>query len=412
MKVGVWLDEYIDNQVGGGFSYVDKLMSLIDDYQFSKDIEVVYITTKPLVNSYNKEVVSISLNRPKQKQSFKKKLINFITQRSHFVNRFYKQSVAESADRKDNIYYRNKLVENNIDVIYYLTQTQCVVDDFPFISTNWDIGHLSMFGFPEVNNNKSFKSRELWYQHTLRKALSIFCESESGKKELISYLNLNPDRVKILPMFPGGVIHQEISKENQNSLLKSFELTNNKFFFYPAQFWAHKNHYNLILAFKEFLSIEPDMKLVFTGSDKGNLSFIQSQVTHLKLTRNVIYLGFVNLESIYTLYKNTRALIMPTFLGPTNMPLLEAQALDCPVLCSDLKGHREQLGEGAVYFDPLEYNDILNAFNRISDSEYRQKILTVSKDIRSNSKFNELEAIKALEINLLEISKYRNCWES
>jgi glycosyltransferase involved in cell wall biosynthesis len=412
MKVGVWLDEYIDNQVGGGFSYVDRLMSLIDDYQFSKGIEVVYVTTKPLVNSYNKEVICISLNRSKQKKSFKKKLLKYIKERSYFINRFYKQSEEEIANKKDNIYYRNQLVENDIDVIYYLTQMQCVINDFPFISTNWDIGHLSMQAFPEVNNNRSFKSRQRWYEHSLRKSLSIFSESESGKKELISYLNLNPERIKILPMFPGGVIHQKISIEKQQTLLKSFELNKDKFFFYPAQFWAHKNHYNLLLAFKQFLLKEPDMKLVFTGSDKGNLSYIKSQISNLELTKNVVYLGFVNLESIYTLYKNTRALVMPTFLGPTNMPLLEAQVLDCPVLCSDLNGHREQLGEGAVYFDPLEYDDILNAFKRISDNDFRQKMLAISKDIRTRSKFNEQEAIKALEINLLEISKYRNCWDS
>ena len=49
---------------------------------------------------------------------------------------------------------------------------------------------------------------------------------------------------------------------------------------------------------------------------------------------------------------------MPTLLGPTNMPLLEAACLDCPVICSDLEGHREMLGDYALYFNPYSPEDI------------------------------------------------------
>ena len=34
---------------------------------------------------------------------------------------------------------------------------------------------------------------------------------------------------------------------------------------------------------------------------------------------------------------------MPTFFGPTNIPVLEAWALGCPVLTSDIRGIREQV---------------------------------------------------------------------
>ena len=38
------------------------------------------------------------------------------------------------------------------------------------------------------------------------------------------------------------------------------------------------------------------------------------------------------------LYAGARALVMPTFFGPTNIPILEAWALGCPVLTSDIRG--------------------------------------------------------------------------
>ena len=48
------------------------------------------------------------------------------------------------------------------------------------------------------------------------------------------------------------------------------------------------------------------------------------------------------------LYKNSLALVMPTYFGPTNIPPLEAFALGVPVLYSDLPGLREQVGECSI----------------------------------------------------------------
>jgi glycosyltransferase involved in cell wall biosynthesis len=55
-------------------------------------------------------------------------------------------------------------------------------------------------------------------------------------------------------------------------------------------------------------------------------------------------LGYVAEEDISGLYAAAQALIMPTFFGPTNFPVLEAWALGCPVLSADVRGIRGQAG--------------------------------------------------------------------
>ena len=57
-------------------------------------------------------------------------------------------------------------------------------------------------------------------------------------------------------------------------------------------------------------------------------------------------------EEIASFYKHALALVMPSYLGPTNIPLIEAREFNCPVLCSDLDGHKEILGSEAIYFPP------------------------------------------------------------
>ncbi|MFC3559915.1 glycosyltransferase [Pedobacter jamesrossensis] len=58
-------------------------------------------------------------------------------------------------------------------------------------------------------------------------------------------------------------------------------------------------------------------------------------VKGLGIEQKVIFGGFVTNEELNVFYKNAISLVMPTFMGPTNMPLLEAQALGCPVICTD-----------------------------------------------------------------------------
>jgi glycosyltransferase involved in cell wall biosynthesis len=56
---------------------------------------------------------------------------------------------------------------------------------------------------------------------------------------------------------------------------------------------------------------------------------------------------------------------MPTFFGPTNIPILEAWALDCPVITSDIRGVREQAGDAALLVDPTSPEALADAIRRV-----------------------------------------------
>ncbi|PYS54816.1 MAG: glycosyltransferase family 1 protein, partial [Acidobacteria bacterium] len=58
-------------------------------------------------------------------------------------------------------------------------------------------------------------------------------------------------------------------------------------------------------------------------------------------------------------------LVMPTFFGPTNIPILEAWAFGCPVITSDIRGVREQAGDAALLADPRSPEMIAEAIREI-----------------------------------------------
>ena len=403
MKVGIWLNKERQQNIGGGFSYTDKLISLIDERDFSSEIEVVFISESKQPLPLQKEVVYLTPNYFKENAPWNK-VLRFLSKKSDRIKQIYK-----SRKKRSRVLVAEKQVQelkaNKIDIVYYLAQHEIHLNNYPFIATNWDLGHLTIPNFPEFVEENQLQHRNNWYNVVIHKAESIFVESESGKEELINYLKINPDKIKVLPMFPGKVASLQVSDSIQKRILNGFDLQKETYFFYPAQFWEHKNHKNLILAFKKLSLQFPDIKLVFTGSDKGNLKTILKQIEVANLGSRIHYLGFLEQDSIFTLYKNAIALIMPTFLGPTNMPLLEARLLGCPVLCSDFKGHREQLGGGALYFNPSNVDSIYSSIQDVMNKNKRQKILQDSATDEKKSNFNELTAMDYLENNFIELAK-------
>lgn len=397
MKIAVWILSDYKHQIGGGFALYDKFIQLIDNYEFSPDIEVCFV----------------GHNSAKQ-YNFKKKYIElkFFGTASSSLFKLFQKICARFSHRIPflNKHERSILDKNEVDVVFYPVQGFRKIPNFPFVVSNWDIGHKASYAFPELGMNYSFNYRDKWYSNGIFKALFVFAESDSGRAELINYTKLNPERIRIVPLFPGGVVDLKVEENIQQTKLSEIGLVSKKFFFYPAQFWAHKNHYNLLKSFKKLTEEYPDYKLVFTGSDKGNKSYIVDASDKLGLKKHVIFTGFISNETMVALYSNACAMIMPSFLGPTNMPLLEARLLNCPVLCSNLSGHKEIMEEGAIYFDPTNPDKMATAMKTMTNDVERNKILSIAESTIASTKFSSDRALKDLEMHFRDLIPIRSAW--
>jgi glycosyltransferase involved in cell wall biosynthesis len=419
LRVGVIVYENSLPTEGGGHSYYDSLLKGINDFDFHPDIEIInvvfYKKAQPSLNLKKKCIYikgsydhnnKLRRNATDDTHSSSKRRNFFFSQQNPFV-----KLGVDFIKYKHNHKIEEILKANKVDLVYYL-KVEFNTLNYPFVATHWDVAHKSMQAFPETSLNGNFEDRERYFQYTLSKAFVILCESETGKKELKSFYSLYHEKLKVLPIFASRILNEKLSEESQAEILRKYGLMDRHFFIYPAQFWPSKNHYNLIIAFKKLISEESNqrLKLVLSGSDKGNLSYVKELIKHLNLEESVIITGFITNTELYAFYKNAIALTMPTFLGPTNMPLLEAAHLQCAVLCSDLEGHREMLGDNALYFEPSNADAIYNAMKQILDEDFRKALVHASfRDIQS-SPFNIHKSLETLNKILLEIIPIRKAW--
>lgn len=363
-------------KVGGGFQYEYKAVSLLLNANFD-DINILIMTDiRNVVLEYTEMGIETIFIKYRQEDDTLISMEEFLTRR-------------------------------NIDLVYFLTPSNKAKEliNIPYIMTVWDLCHRDFNEFPEVRNNNEFEKREERYATLLKKAIKVTTDSELGKKNICYRYGIDESRVKILKFLP-----QTMNNDKYINIKEKHNISNN-YIYYPAQFWAHKNHIYILKALK-ILKEQYDLIIdaIFTGSDYGNLNYILEKAHEFDIKEQVHYLGFVDEEEIPNLYKQSIALVMPTYFGPTNIPPLEAFSLNVPVCYSDLDGLREQVGEAAFLMNLKNPESLANHILTImKDKDIVNKKILLGQDI-INSWTNE-DFLNTIYNILDEYKVLRECWE-
>lgn len=213
-----------------------------------------------------------------------------------------------------------------------------------------------------------------------RSELNVDC-SEWDKNDIIKFLKQSKDKLITIPMVPPGYVYsyKNMSQAEVDSLAKKYDLPE-KFLFYPAQFFPHKNHLRLIESIKILKEKYGEkVNLVLAGNPKVNIdnyNKVKESIKNFNIEDQIFILGYVPDKEVVALYKKSIALILPTFSGPTNLTPLEAMILGTPVLCSNLFDMPEQVGDAGVVFDPKDPNDMAEKIKKVwQDENLRKKLV-------------------------------------
>src|SRR3972149_3877638 len=134
---------------------------------------------------------------------------------------------------------------------------------------------------------------------------AVITGTQAGKEEVAVFFQAPGERIHILP-HPTPAYALDAAK--QKNALDATLGVEPGYLFYPAQFWAHKNHVNLLLALKQLRDEGTRFQLVLAGSDFGNLNYVHQQIKALGLQDQVSILGFVTQSNLVALYQNALAL--------------------------------------------------------------------------------------------------------
>jgi len=393
MNIGVYLHDFTPES-GGAFTFENNILESLFKMKIEHQLFIFYYGN----NSFPKHTSAtfIQLNHINEKKTKRKQIFN-------------KLKKVLGINKKIDSYSSqlNKFINSHkIDIIWFITPASEPVD-VPFLFTVWDLQHRLQPFFPEVSvSGWLWEQREDLYKTMLPKAAGIIACNKAGLNEIAYFYNIPRERIHILP-HPSPIFL--LNDQKDDSILKNYHLPK-KYLLYPANFWPHKNHIVILLALKILKEkYKLNFGVVFTGSDKGNLSYIQSKIEELKLQNNIIRLGFVSKDILLKLYTNAFSLVYPSFFGPENMPPLEAFALGCPVIASEVSGAKEQLGNAAILFDPRDENDLARKIKLLYNNKKYRKML-INRGLKRASKWTSDDFVEGIIKIIDDFEPIRRCW--
>ena len=224
-----------------------------------------------------------------------------------------------------------------------------------------DLQHRLQPDFPEVSKNGEYRRREYFYTRSIQRASAILTDSETGKDDVVSCYGVKKESIFPVPYIAPTFRNTDGQPSPTEYIRGKYSLPV-QYLFYPAAFWKHKNHARLVQAIS-LLAQEKNVRipLVLAGSKREEYANIAFLVKSLGLGDIVHFIGYVPDEDMADLYQHALALVMPTFFGPTNIPVLEAWGSECAVITSDLRGIREQVGDAGLLVDPRSEHAIAEA---------------------------------------------------
>ena len=184
-----------------------------------------------------------------------------------------------------------------------------------------------------------------------------------------------------LPFLPALAVGGPVSVAQQQAA-RARQGIPEQFMLYPAAFWPHKNHARIVEAIERLARVR-DLRLhaVFCGSRgdaerERQFQLVMEMATRCGVADLIHVPGYVSDTDLAALYSCATALVMPTFFGPTNIPVLEAWAHGCPVLTSDIPGIREQAGDAAILVEPRDVDALATGMQRLAtDAALRRDLI-------------------------------------
>jgi glycosyltransferase involved in cell wall biosynthesis len=369
MKVGVYFGDYLP-QAGGAHTFVGDILAAFAEKAGTSRHQFVFFCNPDAANSIREEARAANLEVVKVRPPSRfGKMIAGLKYLSPIVRLVWRRPGK----------FERLARAHDVEVLWFVGVGVYDSPDIPYVATIWDLQHRLQPFFPEVSGNGIWDQRELVTAYFLRRAAYCVTGTEIGKREIARFYQVDEARIKVIP-FPTPRFALA-GRAPGAELPKRLGIAG-RFILYPAQFWPHKNHVNLVLALK-WLHDQGyvDLSLVLPGSDKGNLDFVKRCCAKLGVSERVLFPGFVSADELIALYRQAQALSFVTYFGPDNMPPLEAFALGCPVIASNVEGAAEQYGEAAMLVDPSDPEEIGRALASVmSDGDVRKRLIAAGRE--------------------------------
>ncbi len=207
------------------------------------------------------------------------------------------------------------------------------------------------------------------YDGSARSAEIVIAISQYVADKLVERVGIPADRIELAHYGIDHDVFRVGPVEGDEQLLAPLRLPE-RFVFYPANLWPHKNHLRLLDALAQLE--DDEIVLVLAGQDYGRLEQLEQRARSLGIERQLRHVGHHPAGTLAALYRRAEAMVYPSLHEGFGLPPLEAMGCGCPVASATNTSLAEVCGEDVVALDAEDVDSIAQAIARVTaDSELR-----------------------------------------
>jgi glycosyltransferase involved in cell wall biosynthesis len=200
---------------------------------------------------------------------------------------------------------------------------------------------------PHANKLKWFDASDL-----------IVAISDSAAADLVYIQPHLASRIRRIHLYSG------FSSKSSQCKPPALERSDSSYVLFVGGRGGYKNSAMLLRAFAASEPSRHGHQLLFAGGGSFTMEEL-AVIAGLGITAYVQQIS-VNDSELWYLYRNTKAVFVPSLAEGFSLPLVEGLAADVPVVCSDIPVHREVASRFATFVNPLQPQDWADTICAIS----------------------------------------------
>ena len=248
----------------------------------------------------------------------------------------------------------------------------------PFIFHPWDLQHVH---YPEFFTRAEWVTRDHMYRELCARAEVVSVATQWVKDDVVKQFGIDPAKIEVVPVAPVVTAYPKPSADDLATVRRDRALPE-RFAYFPAHTWPHKNHLGVIRAVALLRDRGTDMHVVFSGGETEFAPRLHAEVKRLGVGNLVRFLGFVSPLEVQCLYRLATFLVFPSRFEGWGMPVPEAFHSGLPVASSNAPSVAEVTGDAALLFDPDDVESIADAMLRLqSDETLREELIRRGREV-------------------------------
>ncbi|MCI8316861.1 MAG: glycosyltransferase family 4 protein [Lachnospiraceae bacterium] len=220
----------------------------------------------------------------------------------------------------------------------------------------------------------------------LDKNLPIYCDrsdliltiSEFSKKQIEKYMKIKESKIQIVPCGVDCDKYKKLDIEKINFVKHKYGIAGD-YILYMGTLEPRKNIVILIEAYYLMTQKKTNIpKLIIAGKRGWMYEQLFQKTLEYKLEDQIIFTGYIENDDCPVLMSGAELFVFPSLYEGFGIPPLEAMACGTPVIVSNADALLEAVGENAIYFCPMNAEELCKKINYLLENQDLREKLSFS----------------------------------